>query len=90
MILNIDDIYHDYLLKVGEEERNKIKKMPGFFGMSGAGSCFLKQMFKAEKYEAIPHDKRTTRMFRLGTLVHNDIEKAIKQSNIQELENIEI
>jgi len=90
MILNINDVYHDYLLNVGKEERKKIKKMPGYFGMSGAGSCYLKQMFKIEEYEPEPHDKKTVRMFRLGTLVHNDIQEAIKQSNIQELENIEI
>lgn len=78
MILNIEKIYHQYLQEVNEKERENIKKMPGYFAMGGAGSCFMKQMLKVEGYEADEVDKKTTRLFRLGALVHDDIEKAIK------------
>ena len=89
MILNIEKIYHEYLLRVNTKERLKISKMPGYYSIGGAGSCFLKQMFKVESYKAEPHDEKTIRYFRLGKLIHDDLEKAIKMV-MQENNNIEI
>lgn len=51
MEINIEEIYHDYLNSVNTLERLKIQSMPGYFGASGAGMCFLKQMFKDAKKE---------------------------------------
>lgn len=88
MLLNIEKVYQTYLLKVSEIERALITKMPGYYAIGGAGSCYMKQMLKVAGKEADPIDEKTMRLFRLGTLLHNDIEQAVKE--MKTIENIEV
>ena len=47
------------------------------YSASSAGQCFKKHWYKANKYEGTPIDQRTNRLFRLGTMVHEDVQLAI-------------
>ena len=78
-MVKIDIIYHDYLLKKQEEHKEKYEKFKGWFSASSAGSCFRKQWLKMKGAEEKPMDARTMRLLRLGTIVHADLEEAIKQ-----------
>ena len=87
-IYDIEKIYDEYLDKVGIEERKKIGRMPGFMSASSAGLCFLRHWFKLNNYESKPPDIKSKRTMRLGTLVHNEFEEAVKCT--EKTENIEI
>jgi hypothetical protein len=78
-MVKIDVIYNDYLLKKQDEHKVKYEKHKGWFSASSAGSCFRKQYLKAQGKEEKPMDARTMRVLRLGTIVHTDLEQAIKQ-----------
>ena len=74
--MDIESIYHSYLMHV-ESTRDyyKIKKV---FHASGAGSCYRKQLYSYFDYPQDSKDNKSYRLLRLGTIVHKDIEEAIK------------
>jgi len=89
MILNIPKIYDEYLKHIQVEERKKIEKMPGYYSIGNSGLCFLKQLYKEKGYEPEPFDEKTLRVFRIGTLLHQDIQNAIRHANLNN-ENLTI
>ena len=72
--INIEGIYHDYLL-----DKNEERIEPEKFTASSAGYCFKKQIYGISEHKPEEFDERTLRLFRLGTLVHEDIQKAITE-----------
>ena len=80
-MINIQNIYHEYLLNQGKKHKKKYEKFKGWFSASTAGSCFRKQWYKKEGYDEIAPEERPMRVMRLGTLVHKDLEKAILEYN---------
>lgn len=77
-MINIEEMYHEYLLEEGTKHKQKYEKYKGWFSASSAGSCHRKQWYKINDYtESLP-TKRPLRVMRLGTIVHKDIENAIK------------
>ena len=78
--MDIESIYHSYLMHV-ESTRDyyKIKKV---FHASGAGSCYRKQLYSYFDYPQDSKDNKSYRLLRLGTIVHKDIEEAIKHYNM--------
>ena len=76
-MIDIEKIYSDYLEKQNTENRKKYKKFKGWFSASAAGSCYRKQMYRADGVEEVPIDKRVKRLLRLGTIVHSDVEECI-------------
>ena len=48
------------------------------FHASSAGSCYKKQLYKYFKYPETPMDEKSYRILRLGTIVHKDVEEAIR------------
>jgi len=84
-MLEIDKIYHKYLLSESKNHAKKYEKYKGWYSASSAGSCFIKQHLKAKGTDEKPMDERTMRVLRLGTIVHSDIEKAV----IEESKNID-
>ncbi len=80
MKLDLKEIYNDYLTE--KESINKLnykKKNPNkYYRASAAGHCFKKHWYSINGYEGTSTgDDRSKRLLRLGTIVHEDIEKAI-------------
>ena len=80
MKLDLKEIYNDYLTEV--ESANKLnykKKNPNkYYRASAAGHCFKKHWYSINGYEGTSTGTdRSKRLLRLGTIVHEDIEKAI-------------
>jgi CRISPR/Cas system-associated exonuclease Cas4 (RecB family) len=78
--LDLKEIYNDYLTE--KESINKLnykKKNPNkYYRASAAGHCFKKHWYSINGYEGTSTgDDRSKRLLRLGTIVHEDIEKAI-------------
>ena len=80
MNLDLKEIYNDYLTEI--ESTNKLnykKKNPNkYYRASAAGHCFKKHWYSINGYEGTSTGTdRSKRLLRLGTIVHEDIEKAI-------------
>jgi len=81
--MDIESIYHSYLVQAENlRERDK-----GVFHASSAGSCLRKQMYSYYDFPQDSKDKRSYRLLRLGTIVHEDIEKAIEHYCIEFMNN---
>lgn len=82
--INIEKIYKNYLEKTSETELQEIReKMPEttMYSASKSGMCsrkiYYKSIEKAAKTEEI--DSKTMRIFRLGTLIHRDLQNSLEQ-----------
>lgn len=89
-MINIESIYHTFLEKENTENRKKYKKYKGYFSASSAGSCFKKQLLRMEDKDEPGFEPRVMRLLRLGTVVHGDIQKAIKDDPIYNSNDFEI
>ena len=80
MKLELSEIYNQYLSEIESDNKSKYQeKNPGkYYRASSAGSCFKKHWFAINGYEGKELDEKSRRLLRLGTIVHEDIEKAIK------------
>jgi len=74
--MNIESIYHSYLVSV--EDARDYYKTKNVLHASGAGSCYRKQLYSYFDYPRDSKDSRSYRLLRLGTIVHKDIEEALK------------
>ena len=45
-MINIENIYHEFLLAEGVKHKEKYDKFSGWFSASSAGSCHRKQWYK--------------------------------------------
>ena len=80
MNLDLKEIYNDYLTDIqSDNKKSYLKKNPGkYYRASAAGHCFKKHWYAINGYEGKSSgDDRSKRLLRLGTIVHEDIEKAI-------------
>jgi CRISPR/Cas system-associated exonuclease Cas4 (RecB family) len=74
----LEVIYDDYLNDLQKKKSEEVYVgHEDKYSASSAGQCFKKHWYKTNKYEGTPIDQRTNRLFRLGTLVHEDIQLAI-------------
>ena len=71
--MDIESLYHSYLVQK-ENLRERDKEV---FHASSAGSCLRKQMYNYYDFPQDTKDKKSYRILRLGTIVHEDIEEAI-------------
>ena len=71
--MNIIDIYEEYL-KHQETLRERDENV---FHASSAGSCHRKQMYSYYGYPSDSKDEQSYRLLRLGTIFHEDMEKAL-------------
>ncbi len=78
-MINIENIYHEFLLAEGVKHKEKYDKFSGWFSASSAGSCHRKQWYKINNYKEILPEIRPLRVMRLGTIVHTDLETAINK-----------
>ena len=79
MKLELSEIYNQYLSEIESDNKSKYQeKNPGkYYRASSAGHCFKKHWFAMNGYEGKEMDEKSRRLLRLGTIVHEDIEKAI-------------
>ena len=79
MKLELLDIYNKYLSEIESDNKSKYQeKNPGkYYRASSAGHCFKKHWYAINGYEGKEMDEKSKRLLRLGTIVHEDIEKAI-------------
>jgi len=81
-LLNLDlkEIYDNYLIKKEKDNKELYKKRnPNkYYRASAAGHCFKKHWYSINGYEGKDMDDKSRRLLRLGTIVHEDIQKAIE------------
>ena len=76
--MDFENIYSNYLNKKSGEYREKNKDYIDWFSASSAGSCLKKQWYKVNDIqESDPPNNESMRKMRVGTLVHEDFEKAV-------------
>jgi len=76
---NIISIYNEFLYYSNTthlEQRQLLKE--GRFSASSAGLCAKKLWYERNEFEGEPFDNDTLRIFRLGTIVGDDLETAMK------------
>ena len=77
-VINVYDEYIDKKNRKLEEERYDNYK--DWFHASGSGSCARKHYFRnVEKIKGNPKSSDTMRLFRLGNIVHEDIQAAVSE-----------
>ena len=82
--VNIEKVYNDYLDV--EQERNRLERYEGnesWYHGSGAGSCSRKLYFESieQAKPTNPIETKSKRVLRLGSVLHDDFEKAFKYYN---------
>jgi len=77
--MKIIDIYDKYIDKKREKnEEVRYKDHKSWFHASGCGTCTRKHYFaNVDNVPRTPKTKDTLRLFRLGDIVHNDIQAAV-------------
>lgn len=82
-MINLRDIYNDYLVRL-DEDRAKKYKGDKFFRASMAGSCFKKHLYYIQQFEASDMPRKSRRLLRLGTIVHKDFEDALTEHSLNQ------
>ena len=82
--VNVEKVYNDYL--DSEQERNRLERYEGNESWqqgSGAGSCSRKLYFESieQAKPTNPIETKSKRVLRLGSVLHDDFEKAFKYYN---------
>ena len=77
--MNIVEIYDKYISSLNDKNTDdRYKGKEHWFHASSAGTCVRKQYYRhVEKVTEPPFSKDTMRLFRLGNLVHDDIQEAV-------------
>ena len=80
-MLNLQRIYDDHLLNKNEAHRKKrYDGKEQWFHASASGMCMRKHYFQhIAKVKPKPVNEDTMRLFRLGDLVHEDIQNALRE-----------
>ena len=89
-MINVEEIYASALETEQLIHKVKYKNHKNWFSASSAGSCFKKLMLRREGKQEPPMDDRVMRLLRLGTIVHEDIQKAILNSKEMASEDLTI
>lgn len=84
--MTIQEIYSKYLTKRNEDtQAARYKSKERFFHSSGAGLCIRKHYYSAvEQVEGKSFEDKTLRIFRIGNLIHEDIQNALREYAEQE------
>ena len=77
--MNIQKIYDDWLRKNNDlHQKKRYEGKEEWFHASSSGMCMRKHYFQhVADIEPKEIDENTMRLFRLGDLVHNDIQEAL-------------
>ena len=81
--IDIQSTYHDHLIEINQSQRKEIQKLKPstpHYRPSSAGMCSRKIYYETIlRIEPSEVDKRVQRLFRLGDLIHKDIQDAFKK-----------
>jgi hypothetical protein len=73
----IEQIYAERLIKLQELEHRPPGK--GWFRASATGFCYRKNFYSTNEVDqSNPVNNKTMRIFRLGTLIHQDLQKSLE------------
>jgi len=78
MNIDIPGMYHEYIQWESDNRSEAYKEWDGWFRASSAGQCFKKQAYRLRKVEGETMEPRVSRNLRLGTIIHEDIAKAVQ------------
>ena len=80
-MIDVVDLYDNYILGLRDKHFHKrYMDKEDWYHASGAGLCMRKHYFQSvEKIEGSDKDSNTMRLFRLGDLVHEDIQFACQE-----------
>ena len=80
-MIDVADLYDNYILDLRDKHFGKrYEGKESWYHASGAGLCMRKHHFQSvEKLEPTEKDSGTMRLFRLGDLVHGDIQFACQE-----------
>jgi hypothetical protein len=80
-VIDLFKIYDDYILELRDENfENRYEGKDTWYHASGAGLCVRKHYYS--QIEGLPSgdkDSNTMRLFRLGDLVHTDMQSALQR-----------
>ena len=82
--INIEEIYNDYMeAKQEENTKERYKGNESYYHASGAGFCSRKLYYQSieKAKETNKPNAKSSRIMRLGTIVHEDFEKAFSLYN---------
>ena len=75
----VTQIYDDYVAHLNSSKSSRYDGKEEWFHSSVAGLCARKHYFSSvEKIKSAPRDAGTLRLFRLGDIIHKDIQDAIQ------------
>ena len=78
LIDNIESLYHSYLLNLDDPD-----EYDGYHRASSSGMCIKALFYRKYEFEKKENNAKTMRIFRLGTLVHQDIQAAMPNAIIE-------
>ena len=78
-MLDIIGIYNQYLKTIEDEKKEEYRESnkEKFFRASMAGSCFKKHLYYLNDADSKEMDRKSSRVLRLGTIIHKDFEDAL-------------
>ena len=88
--IDISKIYNDHLVRLNEKRREELNKQrptnKNYYRVSSSGMCsrklYYESMLRLEPTEEI--NDKTRRIFRIGDLIHTDIQDALESSQRKE------
>jgi len=79
VISPVTQIYDDYVAHLNSSKSSRYDGKEEWFHSSVAGLCARKHYFSSViKIKSVPRDAGTLRLFRLGDVIHEDIQNAIQ------------
>ena len=78
-MISLPEIYDSWLRKKNIEESDKHGKS-GMFYASSTGGCIKKTLYTQQATQGSEFNSKTLRVFRLGELVHEDIQRAVLET----------
>ena len=76
-MIEIVEVYNDWLDHNQEQRKTEFKHLKDYWSASSAGSCYKKNIFRLFGFPEKEIQKRSKRLLRLGTIIHNDFEEAM-------------
>ena len=80
--VNIEKLYNDYITAKNEENyQARYKGKEKYYHASGGGSCSRKLYYESVEQAEVtnPNDERSSRLLRLGSIVHEDFEVCLRK-----------
>lgn len=81
MLVNLTEIYDEFIERINDEKQTeRYAENREWFHASSAGMCLRKIYFESiEQVQPVSKDVDTLRLFRLGDLVHTDIQTSLEK-----------